>query len=209
MKNECFDIEGSLLLRPPTHKLLNSDLPAISSSKFSLLQNSSRLAKVFSFLSLIECKLNSYIRLVYSTSMYEISLFFLSIFLFVSLPSQPISLFYFLIIVFHFAKAITGLVLLNCIPKTYQMCEHFTWEVSHQIGVGKNVKEVGNESDRSNENQKNLLKAINTSSKSVITSGLVNSRCWIMTYFILNVLALCIDIYNYFSSLFLLSHLHI
>jgi len=176
MKNEYFDIEGTLEIH--SNKLSFSNQPKLIDSKYSLLQNSSKLAKIFSFLNIVECKLNSYMRLVYSTSLYEIVLFCISIFLYVSLPPTPISLFYFLIVVFHLVKGLIGLVLLNSLPKTYQICEHYTWEMSHT---------------KLSDDKKDLVESIKNSGKEVMVSGLLNSKCWITSYFVLNIIGIVLD----------------
>ena len=195
MKIECFDIEGTLLVRKNSNKYNPAHPITISDSKFSLLQNSARLAKIFSFLSLVEIKLNNFMRLVYSTSLYEIGLFLISIFLFVSLPSYPLHLLYFLIVILHLLKAAFGLILLNILPKTYQVCEHFTYEITKS----KDYEE------------KDLIANIKASCKDILLSGLFNSKCWLNVYFVFNLIAIsvtfgffCIYYYTFSDSELLL-----
>ena len=69
----------------------------------------------------VEIKFNSLIKLIYNTSLYEITLWIITFLLFISNPKD---MYYTWILIVHILKAILGLFLLNKIPKTFEIIEN-------------------------------------------------------------------------------------
>ena len=107
----------------PVHPL-SEDLSLISdavSQEFSPIQKNGKLFKFILYTTKVEIKFNSLIRLIYNTSILEIALWILGFTLFVASP-RDMYLIWFLIV--HIAKGILGMLLLNKMPKTYEILEN-------------------------------------------------------------------------------------
>ena len=103
---------------------LSEDMSLISdavSNDFEPIQKDGKLFKFILYTTKVEIKFNSLIRLIYNTSIFEISLWVLGFFLFIASP-KDMYLVWFLIV--HVAKGAIGLVLLNKMPKTYEILEN-------------------------------------------------------------------------------------
>ena len=107
----------------PVHPL-SEDLSLISdavSQEFHPIQKNGKLFKFILYTTTVEIKFNSLIRLIYNTSILEIALWILGFTLFVASP-RDMYLIWFLIV--HIAKGILGMLLLNKMPKTYEILEN-------------------------------------------------------------------------------------
>ena len=107
----------------PVHPL-SEDISLISdavSQDFQPIQKDGKLFKFILYTTKVEIKFNSLIRLIYNTSIFEITLWLVGFTLFVASP-RDMYLIWFLI--FHIAKGILGMVLLNRMPKTYEILEN-------------------------------------------------------------------------------------
>lgn len=94
---------------------------AIKSQDYEPIQKDAKLFKFILNTTKIEIKFNSLIRLIYNTSLFDISLWVLGFLLFIASP-KDMYLIWFLAV--HIGKAITGLYLLDKIPKTYEILEN-------------------------------------------------------------------------------------
>ena len=94
---------------------------AISQQDFEPIQKDGKLFKFILNTTKIEIKFNSLIRLIYNTSLFEISLWVLGFLLFIASPKDMYLIW---ILIVHIGKAIIGLHLLDKIPKTYEILEN-------------------------------------------------------------------------------------
>ena len=107
----------------PVHPL-SEDISLISDAvnqDFQPIQKDGKLFKFILYTTKVEIKFNSLIRLIYNTSILEIALWILGFTLFVASP-RDMYLIWFLIV--HIAKGILGMLLLNKMPKTYEILEN-------------------------------------------------------------------------------------
>ena len=107
----------------PVHPL-SEDISLISdavSQDFQPIQKDSKLFKFILYTTKVEIKFNSLIRLIYNTSIFEITLWVIGFILFIASP-KDMYLIWFLVV--HIAKGILGMVLLNRMPKTHEILEN-------------------------------------------------------------------------------------
>ncbi len=193
MSNECYDIEGSLVdIKNPSKMLFYNDEHSScivnhcsSTTSGSFINRPARLTRLISVMSQAETKYNSYMRVLLSTSLYEIGLFFASLYLFISLPYSSVNVFLFIVLLFHFIKAIIGMSLINQLPKTYEICENFSSELYtvDTEGVEGSAKEP-----------KDLLETVKYTLKKFIIKGLEDCRPLVSAYFFINIFAVTIDV---------------
>ena len=88
---------------------------------FQPIQKDAKLFKFILYTTKVEIKFNSLIRLIYNTSIFEISMWILGFFLFIASP-KDMYLIWFLFV--HIGKGAIGLILLNKMPKTYEIMEN-------------------------------------------------------------------------------------
>jgi len=106
-----------------THPL-SEDVSLISeavSQDFQPIQKDGKLFKFILYTTKVEIKFNSLIRLIYNTSIFEIALWILGFFLFIASPKDMYLIW---ILIVHIAKGIIGIILLNKMPKTYEIMEN-------------------------------------------------------------------------------------
>ena len=102
----------------------SEDLSLISeavSFDFEPIQKYGKLFKFILYTTKVEIKFNSLIRLIYNTSIFEMAMWVLGFLLFIASP-KDMYLIWFLIV--HVAKGAIGLILLNKMPKTYEILEN-------------------------------------------------------------------------------------
>ena len=87
------------------------------------IQKNSKLFKYILYATKIEIKFNSIVRLVYNTSIFEIYLWVLCFCLCLTAPKE---MYYTWILTIHIAKGILGLILLNGMPKTFEIIENIS-----------------------------------------------------------------------------------
>ena len=101
---------------------ISEDLSLISSlSEIKSIQKNAKLFKFILITTKVEIKFNSLIRLIYNTCLYEIALWVLTFFLFLSSPKE---MYYTWILIVHILKAILGYILLDKMPKTFEIIEN-------------------------------------------------------------------------------------
>ena len=103
---------------------LSEDMSLISdavSNDFEPIQKDGKLFKFILYTTKVEIKFNSLIRLIFNTSIFEMVMWVLGFLLFIASP-KDMYLVWFLIV--HVAKGAIGLVLLNKMPKTYEILEN-------------------------------------------------------------------------------------
>ena len=103
---------------------LSEDMSLISdavSNDFEPIQKDGKLFKFILYTTKVEIKFNSLIRLIFNTSIFEMAMWVLGFLLFIASP-KDMYLVWFLIV--HVAKGAIGLILLNKIPKTYEILEN-------------------------------------------------------------------------------------
>ena len=106
-----------------THPI-SEDMSLISeavSYDFEPIQKDGKLFKFILYTTKVEIKFNSLIRLIYNTSIFEMAMWVLGFLLFIASP-KDMYLIWFLIV--HIAKGAIGLILLNKMPKTYEILEN-------------------------------------------------------------------------------------
>ena len=107
----------------PVHPL-SEDISLISdavSQDFQPIQKDGKLFKFILYTTKVEIKFNSLIRLIYNTSIFEITLWIVGFTLFIASP-KDMYLIWFLIV--HIAKGILGMILLKRMPKTFEILEN-------------------------------------------------------------------------------------
>jgi hypothetical protein len=87
------------------------------------IQKNTRLFKFILYSSKIEIKANSLIKMIYTTSLFEIFLWIVGFLLFMEAPGD---LYLIWVLIVHLGKGILGLVVLNKIPKTYEIIENLS-----------------------------------------------------------------------------------
>ena len=106
-----------------THPI-SEDMSLISeavSYDFEPIQKDGKLFKFILYTTKVEIKFNSLIRLIYNTSIFEMAMWVLGFLLFIASP-KDMYLIWFLVV--HIAKGAIGLILLNKMPKTYEILEN-------------------------------------------------------------------------------------
>ena len=106
-----------------THPI-SEDMSLISeavSYDFEPIQKDGKLFKFILYTTKVEIKFNSLIRLIYNSSIFEMAMWVLGFLLFIASP-KDMYLIWFLVV--HIAKGAIGLILLNNMPKTYEILEN-------------------------------------------------------------------------------------
>ena len=106
-----------------THPI-SEDMSLISeavSYDFEPIQKDGKLFKFILYTTKVEIKFNSLIRLIYNSSIFEMAMWVLGFLLFIASP-KDMYLIWFLVV--HIAKGAIGLILLNKMPKTYEILEN-------------------------------------------------------------------------------------
>jgi hypothetical protein len=88
---------------------------------YSPIQKNSRLFKFILYTSKVEIKSNSLMKMIYSTSLFEIALWLVGLLLFISSPGNMYLIF---VLSIHPFKGILGLIILSSMPKTYEIIEN-------------------------------------------------------------------------------------
>ena len=94
---------------------------AIKNQDYEPIQKDAKLFKFILNTTKIEIKFNSLIRLIYNTSLFDISLWVLGFLLFIASPKDMYLIW---VLIVHIGKAVVGLILLDKIPKTYEILEN-------------------------------------------------------------------------------------
>ena len=103
---------------------ISEDITLISEAvnqDFEPIQKDAKLFKFILYTTKVEIKFNSLIRLIFNTSIAEINLWVLGFFLFLA-SAKDMYLIWILIV--HLGKGVLGIILLNKMPKTYEIIEN-------------------------------------------------------------------------------------
>ena len=106
------------------HHPISEDISLISeavSENFQPIQKDGKLFKFILYTTKVEIKFNSLIRLIFNTSIFEISLWIVGFLLFIASPKDMYLIW---ILIVHIGKGVIGLILLNKMPKTYEIMEN-------------------------------------------------------------------------------------
>jgi hypothetical protein len=87
------------------------------------IQKNTKLFKFILYSSKFEIKINSLVKLIYTTSLFEVFLWIVGFLLFMEAPGE---LYLIWVLVIHIAKGVLGLYLLNKMPKTYEIIENLS-----------------------------------------------------------------------------------
>jgi hypothetical protein len=96
---------------------------SFAEDNYQPIQKNSRLFKFILYTSKVEIKSNSLMKLVYNTSLFEIFLWIIGFLMFMVIPSK---LYLIWVLIGHMVKGILGIVLLNHMPKTYEIIENLS-----------------------------------------------------------------------------------
>ena len=103
---------------------ISEDIILISeavSENFQPIQKDGKLFKFILYTTKVEIKFNSLIRLIFNTSIFEISLWIVGFLLFIASPKDMYLIW---ILIVHIGKGVIGLILLNKMPKTFEIMEN-------------------------------------------------------------------------------------
>ena len=103
---------------------ISEDISLISeavSENFQPIQKDGKLFKFILYTTKVEIKFNSLIRLIFNTSIFEISLWIVGFLLFIASPKDMYLIW---ILIVHIGKGVIGLILLNKMPKTFEIMEN-------------------------------------------------------------------------------------
>ena len=104
--DEIADIEGLSIEKKDDKNLLDDSYK----DEFQPIQKNTKLFKYILYTSKVEIKSNSFIKMVYTTSVLEIALWIVGLLLFISNPRNFYAIW---ILLIHLTKGILGLILLN------------------------------------------------------------------------------------------------
>lgn len=88
---------------------------------YSPIQKNSKLFKFILYTSKIEIKSNSLMKMVYSTSLFEMAMWLVGLLMFFSSPSNMYLIW---VLVVHPVKAFIGMQLIDSMPKTFEIIEN-------------------------------------------------------------------------------------
>lgn len=88
---------------------------------YSPIHKNTRLFKFILYTSKVEIKSNSLMKMIYSTSLFEMALWIVGMLLFISSPGN---MYLILVLSLHPFKGILGLIILGSMPKTYEIIEN-------------------------------------------------------------------------------------
>jgi hypothetical protein len=114
-----YDLEGIDASNKEGKHMLNESL--FGGDDYQPIQKNAKLFKFILYTSKVEIKSNSLIKLIYSTSLFELSLWIVGLLLFIS---SPYNMFLIWVLIVHVAKSILGFTLLSAMPKTYEIIEN-------------------------------------------------------------------------------------
>jgi hypothetical protein len=101
----------------------NKNMLSYIEEEYVPIQKNTKLFKFILYSSKLEIKVNSLVKLIYTTSLLEIFLWIVGFLLFIEAPGE----FYLIwVLAIHIAKGVLGLYLLNKMPKTYEIIENLS-----------------------------------------------------------------------------------
>jgi len=144
------------------------------------IQKNTKLFKYILYTSKVEIKSNSFMKMVYSTSLFEISLWIIGLLLFIASPS---SLYLIWVLIIHFVKGILGLILLNNMPKTYEIMDNLY--------------------KKENLDEDKMIETIDQIVKETFVQRWTENKNKLFIYFVCTIICLLADIIILFVQLFL------
>lgn len=142
-----------------------------SHEDYQPIHKNSNLLKFILYTTKFEIKSNSLIKMIYITSLIELFLWFMGFLLFLSSPS---TMYLIMILIIHPFKAIAGFVLLNNIPKTYEVIEN----------VSKNP----------NFDEEKIMERIKETIKEMFMQRWTEKKKSLLFYFVITIIAIIFDI---------------
>jgi hypothetical protein len=144
---------------------------SFSMDDYQPIQKNSRLFKFILYTSKVEIKSNSLMKLIYNTSLFEIFLWIIGFLMFMVIPSK---LYLIWVLISHLFKGILGLILLNQLPKT--------WEILENIAKNPNFEE-----DK-------IMDLIQTQIKETFLERWTVNRRKLLMYLIATIVSLVVDL---------------
>jgi hypothetical protein len=138
--------------------------------EFQPVQKNEKMFKFILFSTKLEMKYNSLISMIYTNSITDFLLWIICIILFIFSPEN-----FFLawVLTIHLAKGIIGMLVLQKIPLTYEVIE----KLSKQPDL----------------DESNLNDTIYSELKNFFMNRWSDNKCYLLTYFILNIISMVID----------------
>lgn len=138
---------------------------------FQPVQKNEKMFKFILFSTKLEMKYNSLISMIYTNCVTDFLLWVICIILFIFSPEN-----FFLawILTIHLAKGVIGMLVLQKIPLTYEVIE----KLSKQPDL----------------DESNLNDTIYSELKNFFMARWAENKCYLLTYFILNILSIVIDL---------------
>ena len=174
--DEIVNIEGISIEKKEDKNLLEDSF----NDDYQPIQRNSKLFRFILYTSKVEIKSNSFMKMVYSTSLLEISLWIVGLLLFISNPSK----FYLIwVLLLHLFKGIFGLIILSNMPKTYEIMD----------GLYK----------KENVDEDKVIDMIETIMKETFLVRWNENKTKLFIYFLFTILCLITDCVIFFVQLFL------
>jgi hypothetical protein len=135
------------------------------------IHKNANLLKFILYTTKFEIKSNSLIKMIFTTSLFEFFLWFVGFLLFISSPS---TMYLIMVLIIHPVKAIAGFILLNNIPKTYEIIE--------------------NASKNPNFKEDEIIDLIKDQIKEMFVQRWTDKKKSLLVYFLITILALIFDV---------------
>jgi len=135
------------------------------------IHKNANLLKFILYTTKFEIKSNSLIKMIYTTSLLEFFLWLVGFLLFLSSPS---TMYLIMILIIHPFKAVSGFILLNNIPKTYEIIE--------------------NASKNPNFKEEEIIEIIKDQIKEMFIQRWTDKKKSLLFYFVITILALIFDV---------------
>jgi hypothetical protein len=174
--DDIVDIEGISMEKKEERNLLDDSFK----DDYQPIQKNSKLFKYILYTSKIEIKSNSFIKMIYSTSIMEVALWSIGLLLFIATPKN----FYMIwVLIVHLFKGILGLILLNHIPKTYEIMDALY--------------------KKENLDEENIMQSIDQIVKDTFLERWNENKTKLFIYFLFTLFCLLTDCIIFFVQLFL------
>jgi len=179
--NEFFDLESSNSAKDQVN-LLDESIH----NNYEPVHKNAKLLKFILYTTKFEIKSNSLIKMIFTTSLLELCLWFIGFLLFLSSPG---TMYLIMILIIHPFKAIAGFILLNNLPKTYEIIEN--------VSRNPNFKE------------EEIMNLIKEQTKEMFMQRWTDKKRNLMFYFIVTIVALVFDVVIFIVHIVLFGNLSI
>lgn len=177
--NEFFDLEKSNTAKDQANLLDES-----VNVGYAPIHKNAKLLKFILYTTKFEIKSNSLIKMIFTTSLLEFCLWIIGFMLFLSSPG---SMYLIMVLIIHPFKAIAGFILLNNIPKTYEIIEN--------VSRNPNFKE------------EEIMNLIKEQTKEMFMQRWTDKKRSLMFYFIITIAALVFDVVIFIVQIVLFGNL--